>query len=103
MPGNQITDMQRVLDMENALIVKVNHLTPGKLKMDVRSDGPHTVRVTGQSSATFVVGTSPKYLIYANGTEHEILTGITALVTLVGTILTVTLTVARDHIQNIYI
>ena len=75
--GHQVTDMKKLLDIENALIVKVKHLTPGKLRMDIRSDGPHSVRVTGRSSDDFVVVISPKYLVTVNGTEHELLTGIT--------------------------
>ena len=74
--------MKRVLDIENALIVKVKHPTPGKLRMDISSEGPHTVRVTGQTSAEFVVGISPKYLVSVNGTEHMLLTGMTILVSI---------------------
>ena len=74
--GHQVTDIKTLLDIENALVVKVKHLTPGKLMMDIRSDGPHSVRVTGQSSTDFVVGITPKYLVTANGTVHELLTGI---------------------------
>ena len=67
--------MKKLLDVENALIVEVSHLKPGNMRVDVSSEGPHTVRVTGQSSSKFAVGISPKHLIYNNGTEHELLTG----------------------------
>ena len=77
--------MKKVLDVDNALIVEVNHLTPGTMKVNVSSEGPHTVRVTGQSSASFEVGVSPKHLIYTNSTSHELLTG-TVIVSMVATL-----------------
>ena len=67
--------MKTLLDIDTALIVKVKNPTPGKLRVDIRSDGPHSVRVTGQTSSDFAVVIKAKYLVTVNGTEHELLTG----------------------------
>ena len=101
--GNQVTDIDTLLDVENALVVEVNQLTPGSLRVDVHSEGPHTLRVTGQSSASYVVGISPKHIIYVNGTKGEQLTSKEAFMKLCILLYPFHIPEAHDHNAHLYI
>lgn len=73
--GNNVRDIEILLDVENALVVEANQPKAGNMTVDVNCEGPHTVRVTGKSSANYSIGISPKHSLYVNGTEYGQLTG----------------------------
>ncbi|CAG5129711.1 unnamed protein product, partial [Candidula unifasciata] len=59
--GNKVTlsnGLTELLSLSNVHIVNVKEPAPGNWRLRVSSTGPHTVRVTGLSSADFVTGFS---------------------------------------------
>lgn len=57
--GSQITGLNILLDIQNALIQTVKNPSPGQWTLVISSGGAHTIRITGTSSIDFTLGFSP--------------------------------------------
>ena len=55
---NRRNGLNELLDLKKALIVNVKDPQPGTWSLEVTSEGPHTVRITGLSSLDFIHGFS---------------------------------------------
>ena len=72
--GNRVTQkngLKTLLDIQNALIQNIKKPLPGQWRMEVTSEGPHTIRVTGLSTTDFSVGFSRKTVNNMQDTDHR--------------------------------
>ena len=78
LPGNRVTQkngLKTLLNIRNALIENIKKPLPGQWRMEVTSEGPHTIRVTGLSTTDFVAGFARKTVNNMLDTEHRPVAG----------------------------
>jgi hemicentin len=76
--GNKFTPrkgLKRLLDIRNALVVNVKDPQAGVWKMNVESEGRHTIRITGLSTTNFVAGFSRKPVNHIEDSNHRPVAG----------------------------
>ena len=80
--GNRFTradGLKKLLDIRNALVVNVKEPQAGVWKLNVQSEGKHTIRVTGLSTTDFIAGFSRKPVTNLKETTHRPVGGTSVL------------------------